>query len=1759
MRITSNAKRQTPNVKRQTSLLFFSLLAFFLASLLPFFLPVSIHALPEFWTTETSLSLGPDRSNEPAICTRGPEVFVAWSDNRLGRWEIFFRHSPDGGVTWRPEERVTVTRTDSVQPAIACDRRGIHLVWQSLPRSIGDRSATQTQISYKFWDGIAWHPTQILSREGFSVRRPKIATTELFPGGLIYVVWEGQALAAQSNRPQIIAFITRSSDGGLTWLNPQPITSGNWNTSEPDVAGGVRAAYVAWRDGREATSQIFVKRWDEVTVSEDFRLGANGNCRRPSISALEPQVFVAWECSLNETAPVNIFASESKDRAETWESAQQISFNTAESNLPQIVVRRDDAWVFWQDGTSGNQQVHFAQHLQSGWTPAAQFTGNGGDSILPALTTSASTAIDAPIHLVWVELADAAQSTIFYTQRDTIPPERPAQPTHLDFDAPPGFDNDLQLTFSWETPTDRVEIGYHVFASIDGAGLTEIGSTNNTTFTFNSEDNKSYRVVIQAADSVDNRSDFSEPSAPVFVDGSLPTVQIHLPVPDTVITHPIPVIATCFDSNLVECRLQFGATASPSSWTLLGESIHIPFERERLIVWDTSNLDGIYTLALTAIDEAGNRETTQVPLVIDNTPPLPIVGEAGATLLTDENLEVSFRTPVWSSDGEKIAFSSNEGGAKDIWQLDLRSNIRNRLTPDAAIDLNPAWHPVSVPPDTDRLVFQSQRNGQWEIWTVRSDGSDHRPLIAVSNIGSQQSAIINFETPAWSPTGRQLAFAADLDGDSEIWIVRNADDVLLGTTPDLFQLTRNTAKDIYPTWAPDETQLAFQSDRTGNWEIWQINIDGSDEKRVYQDFANETFPRWSPDGKSLLFLSDRSGSIQSAFALNLRDGSLPTQISPIGIPIDSVDWSPDGREIVYQSGDRLYRQALEFPAPTIEALITRPYTGEQLRGKIDLFGLARGVLFQEYRLEYVPLSNLDDWHRIGGRSTVPVTREGFLGQWDAQRLRGEYVIRLVVVSGSGDEIEDRIRISIENERPRLEILHPPDDLLTPNAQVIVRGRTEKQAAITLKFDQISTPLPVDEAGNFVVQLFLRDGANRIEITATNAMELETHAHRTVFRDSQPPEIDLDSPLDFAVFNVPYVAVSGQVRDDADVQLSINGIDVPLKMDWRFERMLQLKEGTNVIRVEAVDRLDRTTEQQRRVIYEKKEGARRDLNPPAITDVLPPDGAILEQSDVRITALLIDDIEINPLTIRFSFDGEEFVFDGTENAVSFDSMTFDFRPETGQFIYTPPIELIDGSHRFELEIQDTAGNLAAPIDFTFVIDRQPFEALITAQRIEGEDNTLKITLVANKQLTTIPGVEVRPSGSTLGYTMNLDQFSEEQINIGAETDSRTITIYRYEGDFAISPSQSGFLLSTRVRSSNRGTLSVRGYFTDQDQFSDAPLVPFPQSIMGQVSLLTATYLFIDGGPSVMFLDGSPPLRATLRSQGGSDQSTILAQQQNAEDRGLTILQPVYVVESPAEVEEIAFRIALPLPPEQRKNGNGVALFQWDSQFQRWQSLDAIKNQLGMLEAIAEQFGGYALLVDRTPPSINAISPTDQEEIPLDRFLIVHEITDEGSGVDVIRLWVDDQPVQFLYEQETARLTYLPGDLDPGRHTLEISTTDRAGNEARGTMVFFTRDIFDFADEVVAYPNPASRQVTITFKLTKSADVELKIYDVAGQLLYTDELHNVIGQQSALRNEAFIWECKNQAGETIASGVYIYTLEAAREGRTVRRTGKVAVVR
>jgi hypothetical protein len=120
-------------------------------------------------------------------------------------------------------------------------------------------------------------------------------------------------------------------------------------------------------------------------------------------------------------------------------------------------------------------------------------------------------------------------------------------------------------------------------------------------------------------------------------------------------------------------------------------------------------------------------------------------------------------------------------------------------------------------------------------------------------------------------------------------------------------------------------------------------------------------------------------------------------------------------------------------------------------------------------------------------------------------------------------------------------------------------------------------------------------------------------------------------------------------------------------------------------------------------------------------------------------------------------------------------------------------------------------------------------------------------------------------------------------------------------------------------------------------------------------------------------------------------------------------------------------------------------------------------------------------------------------------------------------------------------------------LNVEAFDRAGNMAQFENVFFSRDIFDFVDPVFAYPNPATRQAQINFQLTRVADIELIIYSVSGEKVYSTTLSNVSGSNTSLK-----WDCCNQNQQPVTTGIYIFDLTATNSGRSIRRSGKIAVL-
>jgi Tol biopolymer transport system component len=151
--------------------------------------------------------------------------------------------------------------------------------------------------------------------------------------------------------------------------------------------------------------------------------------------------------------------------------------------------------------------------------------------------------------------------------------------------------------------------------------------------------------------------------------------------------------------------------------------------------------------------------------------------------------------------------------------------------------------PTATAPVT-KIAFASDRDGNYEIYTMSADGSDIFRL--TENDGEDRN-------PAWSQDGARLAFVSDRDGNAEIYAM-NAD----GSAQT--RLTNNAAPDISPVWFRDGTnRIAFVSSRTGNDEIFVMNADGTGQTNLTNDPYDDESPSVSPDGMRLAFASNRDG------------------------------------------------------------------------------------------------------------------------------------------------------------------------------------------------------------------------------------------------------------------------------------------------------------------------------------------------------------------------------------------------------------------------------------------------------------------------------------------------------------------------------------------------------------------------------------------------------------------------------------------------------------------------------------------------------------------------------------------------------------------------------------------------------------------------------------------------------------------------------------------------------------------------------------
>ena len=251
--------------------------------------------------------------------------------------------------------------------------------------------------------------------------------------------------------------------------------------------------------------------------------------------------------------------------------------------------------------------------------------------------------------------------------------------------------------------------------------------------------------------------------------------------------------------------------------------------------------------------------------------------------------------------GDRILFDSDRDGNSEIYVMDADGSHKQRLTHTPGAGKNSTQGRWS--PDRTKIAFISNRDENTEIYVMHADGFHVRRLTRTVGRGKE-----NFN-PAWSPYGNSIVFDSNRDGKSEVYIM-DADG------SNVRQLTHTLGERTVswnPDWSPSGEKIAFNSDATGpadskKVEIYVMDADGSHVQRITNTPGRHNWtPRWSPDGKRIVFSSNRSDPKEDRneetgeiYVMN-ADGSDVRQLTRYGFGAFRPGWSPDGKRIVFMS------------------------------------------------------------------------------------------------------------------------------------------------------------------------------------------------------------------------------------------------------------------------------------------------------------------------------------------------------------------------------------------------------------------------------------------------------------------------------------------------------------------------------------------------------------------------------------------------------------------------------------------------------------------------------------------------------------------------------------------------------------------------------------------------------------------------------------------------------------------------------------------
>lgn len=233
----------------------------------------------------------------------------------------------------------------------------------------------------------------------------------------------------------------------------------------------------------------------------------------------------------------------------------------------------------------------------------------------------------------------------------------------------------------------------------------------------------------------------------------------------------------------------------------------------------------------------------------------------------------------------QIAFVSARTGTKEIWAMDYDGSHQRPLTSLRTISLTPRWSPDGL-----RIAFTcyGMAGGVTSAQICLYSMETGKPMAFMRYHGTNSS-------PAWSPDSSKIMFMSSMHGDPELFMIDSN-----GTN--LRRITYSAGVDTSPAWNPKTgQQVAFVSDRGGLPNLYLMNADGSSvEKLEVPDMGYVIDPSWAPNGQLLAFSWRRPSGNYDIYVMDTATRRI-VELTRDAARNERPSWAPDGRHIVFES------------------------------------------------------------------------------------------------------------------------------------------------------------------------------------------------------------------------------------------------------------------------------------------------------------------------------------------------------------------------------------------------------------------------------------------------------------------------------------------------------------------------------------------------------------------------------------------------------------------------------------------------------------------------------------------------------------------------------------------------------------------------------------------------------------------------------------------------------------------------------------------